>query len=232
MDYIAFVYPRYPQHRCNANGSAAWVFCRKAPPTCLEYRYVSSMLLCLKNCKRHVSQVNKAHTPVSHIFQRHRMPISSGMDVLFVPYDVGHQGMGTAFGTGVTSLVTLCGALSTACRGLQEEDVHTSERYTLYGLDIAEDTCTDTFRGMAVRTMDFEQRYHRHTCAADTSCYGAGNFKNRLTKATLSRELVSSSHLKEGQSSTPLAFPYWHLLRQGCNTAQAPRTRQQPICAR
>lgn len=65
------------------------------------------------------------------------------------------QGMEVAFGTGVTSLVTLCGALSTACGNLQEQGVPTNA--VLHGLRVAEDICVAVFRGLSVPTVDIGQ---------------------------------------------------------------------------
>lgn len=63
--------------------------------------------------------------------------------------------MELAFGTGVTSLVALCGVLSTACRRLQEEGVPRNSM--IYGLQVAEDACVGVLRGLSLRTVDFGQ---------------------------------------------------------------------------
>lgn len=65
--------------------------------------------------------------------------------------------MELAFGTGVTSLATMCGALSTACRHLQKEGVPRSS--VLHGFRVAEDICVDVLRELSVRTTHIEQEY-------------------------------------------------------------------------
>ena len=71
------------------------------------------------------------------------------------------QGMEVAFGTGVTSLATLCGALSTACGHLQEEGVPRTA--VLNGFRAAENVCEDVLRGMSVRTTHVGQECHGTT---------------------------------------------------------------------
>lgn len=71
--------------------------------------------------------------------------------------------MELAFGTGVTSLATMCGALSTACRLLQGEGVPRSS--VLHGFRVAEDICVDVLRGLSVRTTHIgqeRQEYQGH----------------------------------------------------------------------
>lgn len=65
--------------------------------------------------------------------------------------------MELAFGTGVTSLATMCGALSTACRHLQEEGIPRSS--VLHGFRVVEDICVDVLRGLSVRTTHIEQEH-------------------------------------------------------------------------
>lgn len=68
--------------------------------------------------------------------------------------------MELAFGTGVTSLVTLCGALSTACRHLQEEGVPRTS--VLHGFRVAEDICVDALRGLSVPTTHIGRERQGH----------------------------------------------------------------------
>lgn len=56
--------------------------------------------------------------------------------------------MEVAFGTGAISLVTLCGALSSAFRGLQEQGL--TSNATLRGLQMAEDICISVLRGLSI----------------------------------------------------------------------------------
>lgn len=85
--------------------------------------------------------------------------------------DVRDQGMELAFGTGVTSLATMCGAFSTACRVLQGEGVPRSS--VLHGFRVAEDLCVDVLRGLSVRTAHVgqerqEYRGHGAACRQNT----------------------------------------------------------------
>lgn len=57
--------------------------------------------------------------------------------------------MHAAFGTGATSLATLCGALSSARSSLQDQDI--SAFATNEGFRVAEDVCLEVLRGLAVR---------------------------------------------------------------------------------
>lgn len=56
------------------------------------------------------------------------------------------------YGSGSTSLIALCGALSTACYSIQEQGVPVNS--ILDGLRVAEDLCIDVLRDLSFPTKD------------------------------------------------------------------------------
>lgn len=88
--------------------------------------------------------------------------------------------MEVAFGTGASSLVTLCGALSTVFRELKEQGLPSNA--SLRGLQTAEDICINVLRGLSIPieklTEDFQSTlgYQQHQRAHDATC-GSNNAK-------------------------------------------------------